>query len=96
MYSWRLTIFDKLMNRHIGHWTLFLSALIGPVVVNAQCAMCKAVAESNANSGGPVADGLNSGILYLMFFPYLLALVVAVLWYRHNKKSKSSEGQRND
>ncbi|NEW79121.1 MAG: hypothetical protein GZ086_06770 [Gelidibacter sp.] len=36
---------------------------------NAQCAMCKAVVESGDLSE---AEGLNSGILYLMIFPYLL------------------------
>jgi len=43
--------------------------------VNAQCAMCRAVVES----GNPtVAEGLNTGILYLMIFPYLL---VGTLFY---------------
>lgn len=53
---------------------------------NAQCAMCKAVVESNQSSG--LADGLNSGIIYLMFFPYLLIGGVAYLMYRHRKKSR--------
>lgn len=35
--------------------------------VFSQCAMCKATAESSGNGGG-----LNEGILYLMFIPYLL------------------------
>lgn len=38
----------------------------------AQCAMCRANAESNLKNGGSIAKGLNSGILYLMAIPYLL------------------------
>ena len=43
--------------------------------LNAQCAMCKAVVESGDVSQ---AEGLNTGILYLMIFPYLL---VGTLFY---------------
>ena len=34
-----------------------------------QCAMCKAVVENGDIS---MAEGVNSGITYLMVFPYLL------------------------
>ncbi|HEY9220998.1 MAG TPA: hypothetical protein VIO43_05395 [Lutibacter sp.] len=58
-------------------------------MANAQCAMCRAVVES----GNPTeAEGLNSGILYLMVFPYVL---VGALFYMiiknkiaGNKKNK--------
>lgn len=41
--------------------------------VSAQCAMCKAAAESTLkNDPNSIAKGLNSGILYLMAVPYLL------------------------
>lgn len=53
-----------------------------------QCAMCKAVAESNMNGGGGVAAGLNNGILFLMFIPYLLIGTVSYLIYRHRKKQR--------
>ena len=43
--------------------------------IEAQCAMCKAVVESSNISE---AEGLNTGILYLMVFPYLL---VGALFY---------------
>jgi len=35
---------------------------------SAQCAMCKATAESNPDVGG----GLNAGIEYILMVPYLL------------------------
>jgi len=40
---------------------------------NAQCAVCRAVVESGNTSQ---AAGLNSGILYLMIFPYLLVGII--------------------
>ena len=53
--------------------------------VDAQCAMCKAVAESDLEGGGESAKGLNDGILYLMAFPYLLIGTVGFFFYRHKK-----------
>ena len=50
----------------------------------AQCAMCRAVVEQG---GEEVAEGINSGIVYLMAFPYLLIAVAMFLFYRNWKKS---------
>ena len=53
----------------------------------AQCSMCKAVLESNMESGeSSLGKGINDGIMYLMIFPYLLAIVVGYLLYKHMKK----------
>lgn len=49
----------------------------------AQCAMCRASAESateNVDKG--IGEGLNSGILYLMGIPYLLLLTVGIVFFR--------------
>tara|TARA_B100000427_G_C15270713_1_gene490872 strand:+ start:132 stop:350 length:219 start_codon:yes stop_codon:yes gene_type:complete len=46
-----------------------------------QCSMCRAVAESSQKHGGSIADSLNSGILYLMAFPYLLLLSALIYLY---------------
>jgi len=53
-------------------------------MANAQCAMCKAVVESGKPSE---AEGLNSGILYLMIFPYILvgALFFIIIRYKMTK-----------
>jgi hypothetical protein len=48
-----------------------------------QCAMCKAVLE---NGDGAMAEGVNSGITYLMVFPYLLIGILFFTIYRYNKK----------
>jgi hypothetical protein len=49
----------------------------------AQCAMCKAVAENaQGESGYGIANGLNSGILYIMAIPYILLAVLFIGFYR--------------
>ena len=54
-----------------------------------QCAMCRIVAESSQDSGETIANGLNSGILYLMSFPYILIVIGLVVMYFREKKIKS-------
>ena len=54
----------------------------------AQCAMCRATLENNVSNGNPgIAAGINFGILYLYFNPYLAVAVIAYLWYRTSKKN---------
>lgn len=55
-----------------------------------QCAMCKAVVESDMQGGGTAGENINSGIIYLMFIPYLLIGTVGYLIYRHYKKNRLS------
>jgi Na+/H+ antiporter NhaC len=50
------------------------------VDVNAQCAMCRAVLESGADTSA--AEGINNGIVYLMAIPYVLVGVVFYVVYR--------------
>ncbi|WP_310994230.1 hypothetical protein [Aequorivita marina] len=52
----------------------------------AQCAMCRAVLESE--EGGQAAKGINNGIVYLMIFPYLLIGGVGYAIYRSRKKAR--------
>ena len=47
----------------------------------AQCSMCKAVAES-AQDKNNITAGLNTGILYLLAVPYLLIGGIAVFIFR--------------
>lgn len=68
---------------------LLIAVIFIPLGTDAQCAMCKAVAETSQQGGSSVADGLNSGIVYLMFFPYLLLGAVGFAIYRHRKSTKS-------
>lgn len=57
---------------------------LSPVL--AQCAMCRAVLESDAS--GQAAKGINNGIVYLMVFPYLLVGAVGYAVYKI-RRSKS-------
>ena len=59
-----------------------------PTVVSAQCAMCRAVLESEGSEA--TAQGINDGIVYLMIFPYLLIGGIAFYIYRSYKKKKPS------
>jgi len=54
----------------------------------AQCAMCRAVLESEADQSA--ARGINDGIMYLMVFPYLLMAGVAYMVWRSRRKDKMS------
>ena len=49
-----------------------LFGLTGFFYTYSQCAMCRVVAESSQDAGGSIANNLNTGILYLMSFPYIL------------------------
>lgn len=49
----------------------------------AQCAMCKATAESaTENIDKGIGEGLNAGIVYLMLIPYVLLATVGLVFYR--------------
>ena len=69
---------------------LTVGLLVMPFDSVAQCAMCKAVAESSTETGSTVATGLNAGILYLMIFPYLIIGAVSYAIYRHRKAQRAS------
>ncbi|NLP58484.1 hypothetical protein [Lutibacter sp. B1] len=65
--------------------TLSIVFLFTSYFLNAQCAMCKAVVESGNASE---AEGLNSGILYLMIFPYLLVGALLYFIIKNKRKNK--------
>jgi len=49
--------------------------------------MCKATLESNMQSGeDALGKGINSGIIYIMFVPYILLATVGYFVYKHYKK----------
>jgi len=55
--------------------------------VEAQCAMCRAVLESEEGQG--TAKGVNDGIIYLMMIPYILVGGLGYFIYRIlSKKEK--------
>lgn len=53
---------------------------------NAQCAMCRAVLESE--EGQSAAQGINDGIIYLMAIPYILVGGIGYIIYRKFFRTK--------
>ena len=53
------------------------------IPVEAQCAMCRAVLESE--EGQSTAKGINNGIIYLMAIPYILIGGLGYFIYRKLK-----------
>ncbi len=74
--------------------TLFLfMGFTSFVNLYAQCAMCKeTVANSTAENGQDYGAGLNSGILWLMAFPYILFIIIgSLVFYAYKKRKKKTE-----
>jgi hypothetical protein len=69
---------------------IVLFVLSSSVDLSAQCAMCKATVTENVISGKGKGQGLNSGILYLMAFPYIIASVIGFFWYKAYKKKQKA------
>lgn len=65
---------------------LLIALFFTVLPAEAQCAMCRAVLESE--DGGGTAKGINNGIVYLMIFPYLLVGGVGYAIYRSRKKAR--------
>jgi hypothetical protein len=73
--------------------TLFLFAtftLLRTTAI-AQCAMCKATASSDLDSGGSIATGLNTGIFYLMAIPYIILMIGGYFFFKEPIDAKLKE-----
>jgi len=64
----------------------FLLFILASFEADAQCAMCRAVLESEED--GQSAEAINNGIVYLMIFPYLLIGGVGYLIYRMRRQAR--------
>lgn len=80
------SFFKKRVNSKIQLPVIILALLflLLPNFSEAQCAMCRAVLESEGSEAA--AKGINNGIVYLMAIPYIL---VASLFFFIYKKMKS-------
>ena len=57
----------------------------------AQCAMCRTTLQNNYSSGSPgIAAGINTGILYLLSFPYLMVMILGYFWYKSSKNARKN------
>ncbi|MFN3341783.1 MAG: hypothetical protein ACK40M_03745 [Flavobacteriales bacterium] len=68
---------------------IFFGVLLLYSDVEAQCAMCKAVAESGSQGQdqSSIGEQLNIGIIFLMAIPYLFILIIPMILFRRQIKS---------
>ncbi len=71
------------------NYILGICLLAYSMSTSAQCAMCRAVLESE--EGGTKAEAVNDGIVYLMAFPYIMVAIVFYVVYRMKFKTKPLE-----
>ncbi|MBC8753096.1 hypothetical protein H2O64_00330 [Kordia sp. YSTF-M3] len=67
-------------------YILLLIIMLSVFSLEAQCAMCRAVLESESDLSQ--AKGVNNGIVYLMAIPYILVATLGIFIYKkYNKKT---------
>lgn len=62
----------KKVMRHIISLVLLLSLSLNQTI--AQCAMCKASAETSVEAGASEAAGINNGVLYVLVILFFMLL----------------------
>lgn len=67
---------------------LTLAMLLLPMLIEAQCAMCRAALETSEDT--QKAESVNNGIVYLMAIPYILVAVLGYFVYRLYSKRRTS------
>ena len=55
---------------------------LSSIKANAQCSICTKTVQQ---MGEKPAKGFNSGILYLMFTPFIIVGFVGYRWWKNNK-----------
>ena len=76
----------KKLSVTLGLWLVLTSG------AEAQCAMCRAVLENNVSNGNVgIAAGINFGIMYLFFAPYIAIAIIGYLWYRTSKLNEQKK-----
>lgn len=64
--------------------------VLTPLINWSQCAMCRTQIKNNVSAGETsMAEGLNKGIMFLFFTPYIVVFVLIFLWYKNSKTTKS-------
>lgn len=77
---------NSIKNTHQRKQFLFvlLFSIFFSISASAQCAMCRAVLETE--EGGVKAEAVNDGIVYLMAFPYILVGIIGYVVYKSRQK----------
>ncbi|HEY6977813.1 MAG TPA: hypothetical protein VH396_16050 [Chitinophagaceae bacterium] len=61
---------------------IFLSLLLTARPAYTQCSICTKTASQ---LGEKPARGMNSGIIYLMFAPFAIAVFIGIRWWKQEK-----------
>ena len=77
------------MTIHKKRGLVLAFAFFIPLMNWAQCAMCRTQIKNNVSAGETsMAEGLNNGIMFLFFTPYVIVFVLVFLWYKNSKTTK--------
>jgi len=67
---------------------IVLIGFLAPEELSAQCAMCTKTASQ---LGEKPAEGLNSGIIYLMLAPFSIVGFIGYRWWKNNRRLEMEE-----
>ncbi len=76
------------MRQIVNIFTLVVLFLLFSQVLSAQCAVCTKTA---LQLGEKPAQGMNSGILYLMFMPFIIVGFIGYRWWKGNRRLELQE-----
>ena len=69
---------------------VILCMMAMPALLQAQCSICT---KTTSQLGRNAAEGFNSGIVYLMFIPFIIMGFVGVRWWRQERRVMHDEQQ---
>ena len=72
------------MKKHLFIFSVMIFFMLIYSTVDAQCAMCTKTAQQ---LGEKPAQGLNSGILYLMLMPFAIVGFIGYRWWKNRELS---------
>lgn len=76
------------MKRYLPFILLFSLLVLFVFNAGAQCAMCQATAETSMDAGSSAAEGINKGVMYLFFMPWIILGTITYFWWRSQKKAQ--------
>ncbi|MES2622071.1 MAG: hypothetical protein V4615_14570 [Bacteroidota bacterium] len=76
------------MKRFLSIFSILFILTFSYSPIHAQCSMCQATAESSRDAGSTNSDGINKGVMYLFFTPYLIIGTIGYFWWRARKKAQ--------
>lgn len=83
------------MNSVIKKALPILLIILSYTISYSQCVMCSATLETSKQEGGITGAGINAGVGYLSFFPYLILSFFGFIFYKVYKKDKLQQEKDN-